>query len=617
MKLLVKNLFKKYDYQLNLDNKLNIIVGENGRGKSTILNLLNHIIQFDFIELVKFDFEYIEIKFLEEIDITNFGTKLYKMENSNDKVIKNACIKIMHSDLTPLKYIYDIKFKVLFLEYLEKYDFISDIDGGKNNFSHFYDGFIEYCELNKSGILIDVNPYNFEKYLESDFMMFFNKSVAEIKEDCTSNQNEYYLYSLFANVNVAYGSKVYFFNWYVFYITKYILAYKKNELDELKKTHKHNFVNNSICLTLAIQNLGLVSSEEKPEIECIYKRNAKYYYTKAKLFNDIDNIKYDFLNILYENEYFPSLGMMGLFYAPSFTNSKSKRIPIEYINYVNFKDLKVYKNVSLFSLDSFNKYLNDISLHFLNSKKKIEKFSENDMYFNNVKNLRYLFSRYSNFNSEHYYDDRIINSVSRSKIDRQFKEYILENIILNETIEKSLKEICENDKLSLFENSKNVGYSLEEVSRMHFKHYDFIDAISKIDSTLYQDTANAKKFYNLVSKYFNNKEFKLFYDENFELDVYIYDKETKKEVFMDMLSAGEYKMLRLIKYMAFGTTNIALLDEPELSLSLFWQNMLLNDIKENLQSHLVIIATQSPYLIDEKNISNIKEIKIEEYSNEK
>ena len=593
MKLLVKNLFKKYDYQLNLDNKLNIIVGENGRGKSTILNLLNNIIQFDFIELVKFDFEYIKIKFLEEIDITNFGTKLYKMENSNDIVIKNASIKIMHSDLTPLKYIYDIKFKVLFLEYLEKYDFMSDIDGGKNNFSHFYEGFIEYCELNKSGILIDVDPYNFEKYLESDFMMFFNKSVAEIEEDCTSNQNEYYLYSLFANVNVAYGSKVYFFNWYVFYITKYILAYKKNELDELKKTHKHNFVNNSICLTLAIQNLGLVSSEEKPEIECIYKKNAKYYYTKAKLFNDIDNIKYDFLNILYENEYFPSLGMMGLFYAPSFiysnskrfTNSKSIRIPIEYINYVNFKDLKVYKNVSLFTSNSFYNYLNAInSSYYYFLKKKTIKVNDIPKY--NALTLKHFLSIFANDNKNKNFNFELIEKF-KNVFDNYFEDLIQ----------------LQNNWISV--NNEYIVLSL------------FLLAISSVDVSLYQDTPEAKKFYYLVDKYFSNKGFKLFYDENFELDVYIYDKETKKEVAMDMLSAGEYKMLRLIKYMAFGTANIALLDEPELSLSLFWQNMLLNDIKENLQSHLVIIATQSPYLIDEKNTKNIKEIIIEENNHEK
>ena len=75
-------------------------------------------------------------------------------------------------------------------------------------------------------------------------------------------------------------------------------------------------------------------------------------------------------------------------------------------------------------------------------------------------------------------------------------------------------------------------------------------------------------------------------------------------------------MLRLIKYMAFGNSNITLLDEPELSLSLFWQSMLINDILENTTSNLIVIATQSPYLIDLKNSDNIKEIMVEDVNDE-
>jgi len=41
-----------------------------------------------------------------------------------------------------------------------------------------------------------------------------------------------------------------------------------------------------------------------------------------------------------------------------------------------------------------------------------------------------------------------------------------------------------------------------------------------------------------------------------------------------MLSSGEYKILRIIKVLAFSeNNNIYLFDEPDLSLSIYWQSI--------------------------------------------
>ena len=56
---------------------------------------------------------------------------------------------------------------------------------------------------------------------------------------------------------------------------------------------------------------------------------------------------------------------------------------------------------------------------------------------------------------------------------------------------------------------------------------------------------------------------------------------------------------------------ILLLDEPELSLSPYWQEMLLNDLDEYCKTTLIIIATQSPNLINEDQLDWLIEVKKE------
>lgn len=67
-----------------------------------------------------------------------------------------------------------------------------------------------------------------------------------------------------------------------------------------------------------------------------------------------------------------------------------------------------------------------------------------------------------------------------------------------------------------------------------------------------------------IKKLFDEKDFDLKFNEN--LTILIEE---------NMLSSGEYKILRIIKVLSFcENNNIYLFDEPELSLSIYWQSML-------------------------------------------
>lgn len=75
-RLKIFELFGVYNVNIPFNEKVNIFVGENGLGKTTILNILNYIIQGDADGLASIDFKKIEIQLGndEQIEITKDET---------------------------------------------------------------------------------------------------------------------------------------------------------------------------------------------------------------------------------------------------------------------------------------------------------------------------------------------------------------------------------------------------------------------------------------------------------------------------------------------------------------------------------------------------------------
>lgn len=113
------------------------------------------------------------------------------------------------------------------------------------------------------------------------------------------------------------------------------------------------------------------------------------------------------------------------------------------------------------------------------------------------------------------------------------------------------------------------------------------------------------KFKEVLSKYLINKEVK--FDD--DLNYLITDKVTGNVIGFDLLSSGEKKIINLFDVVIFSEYNILFLDEPELSLSIYWQEMLLNDILEYSSARKIILATQSPNLLTEDTIKYLIEVK--------
>ena len=62
----IKGLFGSNDVTLNFQNEVNIYIGENGLGKTTILNCLYYILHNDYVKLSEISFNEIVVKFSKE-----------------------------------------------------------------------------------------------------------------------------------------------------------------------------------------------------------------------------------------------------------------------------------------------------------------------------------------------------------------------------------------------------------------------------------------------------------------------------------------------------------------------------------------------------------------------
>ncbi len=130
----------------------------------------------------------------------------------------------------------------------------------------------------------------------------------------------------------------------------------------------------------------------------------------------------------------------------------------------------------------------------------------------------------------------------------------------------------------------------------------FLDQLYNVYKSLEQYDTAIKKFRDVCNRYLRDKKF--YYDESrVALDIYRCDKDVcalTKDTIVDLnnLSSGEKQIVSLFAqiYLDLDKEFIMLLDEPELSLSVFWQEHLLEDIVASGKCKFLMVATHSPFM---------------------
>lgn len=109
-----------------------------------------------------------------------------------------------------------------------------------------------------------------------------------------------------------------------------------------------------------------------------------------------------------------------------------------------------------------------------------------------------------------------------------------------------------------------------------------------------------ERFIYACNKYLSNKHFE--YDSmrfNYSIKVETHTGE-RKNMKIEQLSSGEKQIVALFCYLYLydSTDKLIIIDEPELSLSVEWQERILEDIEQVATCKALIVATQSPFVYD-------------------
>lgn len=213
-----------------------------------------------------------------------------------------------------------------------------------------------------------------------------------------------------------------------------------------------------------------------------------------------------------------------------------------------------------------------------------------------------------------------------SKLDRTYPNRLIKRISKSETITTEsifidLKKLEEKrellDKVGLIEIDKES--SLQNIDEKQSEN----DTLKFVLKLYVEDSFEKLKIFDEVSRKIEilldviNKRFKhkkLFIDKEkgflFKSTILIDETGKSNEIPVDKLSSGEQNELVLFYELLFKSKNdsLILIDEPEISLHISWQNSFIEDLKaiSSLNNLEILIATHSPDII-----SNNWDLKVE------
>jgi ABC-type Na+ transport system ATPase subunit NatA len=144
------------------------------------------------------------------------------------------------------------------------------------------------------------------------------------------------------------------------------------------------------------------------------------------------------------------------------------------------------------------------------------------------------------------------------------------------------------------------------------KKYDslvyFLYNLMKIYEQQRAQDEEIKAFVTVINKYLRGKQIQ--YDES-KLTIAVMSND--REMLLRNLSSGEKQIVSIFTRVYLGrfpTPPIILFDEPELSLSLEWQRMFLEDIQASKKCAILVAATHSPFIYDNKLDAYASQLKI-------
>ena len=571
----INKLFGKYDNEIDLSSRGIIFIGENGVGKTTIMKIIQNLMNYNFSELIKYDFESIDIevslqdgKMLHE---TIRYADLLPTDEEIRNLIKNS--KLFEEDYRDEWHTYSFN--------LDKEDKIEAVNSDYPN--------DDWNDDDEKADFWD-DTYDQEEYYNGNFYVLSEELINDIIK---KNELNNIIRKIIKN-------------------EEFTNLYYKTYIDSLKKEKDYYYINDYIGFYSKIdERLKDIVSMIKEYIEKILSSNKSVHFENRK---DIIKI----LKIIKgnKNKYVDILDMTKIY---TFDNKllSSSLITNKLLEWKAAIPNKTYK-LKLFkeTVDTFPGRVYDF---FENMEKSIYeevlqeidgrryKDIDEDNFINSSKDISELNSNTIEINRiiNHYYynEDFIaqINSVALAYyVVANNKEWQLNNkkeatadmtLIKDRFIKYIRPVLLKNGPFDIEWGAENSIGSIDE-NRV------FCDFYAK-EWNSFEENVNPKikTLQELLNKYMMNKDV-----EVTPMGLLVKSKDDNHVIPLNSLSSGEKKLLIIFLHCLFNEDVPILIDEPEISLSIIWQENLLPDLLEKTNIKQVIVATHSSAVISDSSL---------------
>lgn len=181
-----------------------------------------------------------------------------------------------------------------------------------------------------------------------------------------------------------------------------------------------------------------------------------------------------------------------------------------------------------------------------------------------------------------------------SQLSKEFSDYKFKNNVdrkkLQIILDRVGNSISDSDKKLIIEYINSGSKSNKGLLFLIDKLIDLYNEQEVLDLAI-------KNFAETCNNYLNLKKFK--YDES-SISLEIFRENSFDKIELEQLSSGEKQIVSLFSkiYLDLDKSFIILFDEPELSLSIFWQQKLLPDILKSTKCNFLLSVTHSPFIYE-------------------
>lgn len=385
--------------------------------------------------------------------------------------------------------------------------------------------------------------------------------------------------------------------------SKSIIKISKADINEFvsKKHQRHGYYANKDVLYLIKDSLAEYGLYEKYEthleekIEIISRKVARY--TNMPI-NVIRNLVYDYLKNGEFSDYISKNG----------NSNNVKKL-------TDALDRDVTEKVLY--LTTYRRIENDFSTFF----RKEESFGDNDALIkfgmsdveNSIENILKLIRENSRESFNKMTGVLLKKYASGTPSNRKFTQnYKIDKQMLKIIFDRLGNEIAEDDRNKIFSLLDNEKIYDDKYIYLLDLIVNLIENYNKqkvYDDKIKNFSATCNKYLNGKSFVYNQSELKL--EIQMDEDDIFDDNLSIRTMELSKLSSGEKQIVSLFSklYLENEQDSILIIDEPELSISMKWQRMLLPDIMRSGNCKLLLTVTHFPFIFENEFDEDAKDMR--------